>query len=126
MNCNFRLLKRTRVKSVKFAFLAIVVMITLGCVRRTVAGYPAPVVEKQKTQGAIDALTDDQHVKALQSRIKLDPKDVAARMELAGVYETYRLWDDAFQQYSEVMAVQVSEPAVIGLARCGQLSGRSG
>ena len=116
-------------KSVKFALFIIIIIIIMmplfGCVRRTVAGYPAPVVEKQKTQGAFDALTDDQHVKTLQSRIKLDPKDVAARLELAAIYETYRLFDDAFEQYSALMRLQVSEPVLIGLARCAQASGRS-
>src|SRR5438128_8981064 len=94
------------------------------CVRHTVGGFPS-TVQKQKTQGAINALTDDQHVQALQSRLKVDPKDVAARLELAGIYETYRLYDDAFEQYSAVIHLQPSDQSVAGLARCGGASGRS-
>ena len=110
---------------VRLASLLIILILPAGCVRRTVGGYPPTVVDKQKTQGAINALTDDQHVQALQVRIKLDPKDVAARLELAGIYETYRLYNDAFEQYSAVIHIQPTEPAVIGLAHCGQASGRS-
>lgn len=77
---------------------------------------------QQQIQGAFDPLTDDQQVQTLKTRLALEPNDVAARLELAGIYERYRFIDDARTQYtaalrSETIASQ-AEQAILGLARC--------
>lgn len=91
-------------------------------------------VFQQQTQGAFDPLTDDRRLQALQARLRLDPQDVAARLELAGVYENYRFYDDGLEQYTETLRLARSAPAangplaeqaVLGLGRCAQASGRT-
>src|SRR5260370_21695245 len=56
-------------------------------------------VFKRQTQGAFNPLSDDPRVQALQARLKMNPQDIAGRLELAGIYERYRLYDNAFDQY---------------------------
>src|SRR3989442_8171516 len=100
-------------------------ILATGCVRRAIDGYPGTFVQKQKTQGAFNVVTDDEHVRTLQAKLKLEPSDVATHMELAGIFESYRLFDDAFTQYSEAFRLSPSEEAVLGLARSAQGAGRS-
>lgn len=92
---------------------------------------------QQQIQGAFDPLTDDRQVQALQTRLKLNPQDLASRLELAGVYENYRFLEDARAQYTETLwlarsaagnpeaAAPLAEQAVLGLARCAQASGNT-
>ena len=89
---------------------------------------------QKQTVGAFDPLTDDRRVQLLQGRLKLNPRDVAIRMELAGVYENYRLCSDGFEQYAEVLRLApsaaadwaVGEQAVAGLGRCARAARRGG
>jgi Flp pilus assembly protein TadD len=116
------------VRSVSRILLILILSLSFGCVRQTISGYPSVVTPKQKTDGALNALTDDQHVQALEAKIKLNPKDDAARLELAGIYETYRLYDDAFQQYSAILHnsnSNVSAAVLTGVAHSAQAAGRS-
>ncbi|MBI2822105.1 MAG: tetratricopeptide repeat protein [Acidobacteria bacterium] len=92
---------------------------------------------QQQTQGAFNPLTDDRRVQALQTRLRLNPQDVAARLELAVVYENYRFYDDGLEQYTETLRLARSAPgaadgnaplaeqAVLGLGRCARASGRT-
>jgi Flp pilus assembly protein TadD len=115
------------VKSVNFSLVILILSLSFGCVRQTISGYPS-VTPKQKTEGALNALTDDQHVQALEAKIKLNPKDAASRLELAGIYETYRLYDDAFQQYSAILhnsSGSIPDAVLTGLAHSAQAAGRS-
>src|ERR687887_14442 len=50
-------------------------------------------VFKRQTQAAFNPLSDDARVQALQGRLKSNPQDAAARLELGGVYESYKLYD---------------------------------
>jgi Tfp pilus assembly protein PilF len=92
---------------------------------------------QQQTQGAFNPLTDDERVQALQARLNLNPQDLAARLELAGVYENYRLYDDGFGQYTETLRLAnsataeagnsaLAEQAALGLGRCAQALRRPG
>src|SRR5215467_12564246 len=120
--------------------------ICLGCVRRTTTqdfgltprrASPRPQrpaalspdaslrnVFKQQTQGAFDPLSDDQRARALQDRLKANPRDAGVRLELGSVYESYRLFDNAFDQYLEALrlcgpefAGAPAQQAVVGLSR---------
>ena len=128
---------RAITKNSSLSILLITLMPAMGCVHRTVSqdfGLPARTISQrltkkaaspdaalraifqQQTQGAFNPLTDDRRVQTIQTRLKLDPNDVAARLELAGIYESYGLHDDAFDQYIEALKVNPSEPAALGLA----------
>src|SRR5437667_12788356 len=48
-------------------------------------------VFKQQTQGAFNPLEDDPRAGALERRLTANPADVSARLELAKLYESYRL-----------------------------------
>src|SRR5213593_324659 len=92
---------------------------------------------RQQTEGAFNPLTDDPHVRTLQSRLKLTPQDAAARLELAAIYENYRLHDQAFEQYADTLRLVLATPAArddhggraqqaaTGLGRCARASGRA-
>ena len=58
---------------------------------------------RQQARGAFNPLTDDRRVRLFQTRLQLDPQDLAARLGLAGIYESYRLYEEAFDQYTEVL-----------------------
>ena len=86
-------------------------------------------VFKRQTQGAFNLLSDDARVQALQARLNSNPQDVAARLELGGVYESYKLYDNAFEQYREALQLSLSdgataEQAVAGLSRSARASRR--
>lgn len=132
------------------ALLTILILAT-GCVHRTAInqdfGLPHAkegtpdasfrAILQQQTQNAFNPLMDDRRVQALQARLKLNPQDTAARLELAGVYENYRLCNDALEQYTETLRLARSAPepaggngplaekAALGLGRCAQASGRA-
>src|SRR5690348_3639922 len=52
-------------------------------------------VFKQQTQRAFNPLNDDPQLQQLQTRIKSNPQDIRARLELASTYESYGLYDGA-------------------------------
>src|SRR5216684_796493 len=96
------------------ASLMLSLMFGTGCVRRTVtqdfglsrisspprskhqvASSPDAsfrTIFKQQTQGAFNPLNDDPHVQGLQARLKSNPQDSPARLELGSVYESYGLY----------------------------------
>ncbi len=142
----------TQIRANKCAVVALsAVLLAAGCVRRTISdglGLPnVPSVRRsspdellrsifeQQTHGAFNPLTDDRRVQALQKRLTLNPADSIARSELAGIYETYNLFDDAFDQYVEVLRLtkdskiadsrRLTDSALLGLARCGRAGGRA-
>src|SRR5438132_8605255 len=113
-----------------FKYLTAAVLLSLtfgtGCLRRTVsqdlgstaitspprsklqAAALSPdaslrAVFKQQTQGAFNPLNDDPHVQELQARLKSNPQNITARLELGSVYENYRLYDSALDQYKEAL-----------------------
>ena len=142
-----------------FRYLAAASLLTLtlgtGCVRRTttrdfgLSPRTAPTrpkrpaalspdaslrtVFKRQTPGAFNPLSDDQRVQALQGRLKMSPQDLAARLELGSVYESYRLFDNAFDQYLEALRLSSSDDAsaeqaaqaVLGLSRSARASHRT-
>ena len=84
---------------------------------------------KQQTQGTYDPLSDDPRVQALQPRLKGNPEDTAARLELGNVYEGYRLYDKAFDVYMEASR-HISDNAsnqqiLLGLSRSARASHRT-
>jgi Flp pilus assembly protein TadD len=87
-------------------------------------------VFKQQTQGAFNPLSDDPHVQELQGRIKSNPGDAAARLELASVYQSYKLYDSALDQYKQALrqlpaSDPLSEQAAVGFSRSARASHRS-
>ena len=124
------------------AVLLLSLMFGTGCVRRTVsqdfglsgitsaprskhqAAALSPdaslrAVFKQQTQGAFNPLNDDPHVQGLQARLKSNPQDIQARLELASVYESYRLYDSALDQYKEALRQLPAGDALSGKAAVG-------
>lgn len=89
----------------------------------------------RQASGAFDPATDDRRVQLLTTRLRLDPQDVGARLELAGIYEYYRMHDEAFDQYSRSLNLLVQaerpaarerlETAATGLARCARATART-
>src|SRR5438094_428185 len=62
-------------------------------------------------------------------RLTSTPQDVAARLELGGVYESYKLYDNAFERSREALQLSLSdgataEQAVAGLSRSARASRR--
>src|SRR5262249_49278384 len=80
---------------------------------------------QQQTQGAFDPLTGDRRIQTLQARLKLNPQDSAAQLELATMYESYGLNEDAFDQSNNVLKAGPSEPAALGLSRTARATARS-
>src|SRR5438445_13644660 len=94
--------------------LLISLVLAEGCVRRTSVqdfGLPAPrsvkspdaslrAIFQKQTKGVFDPLTDDGRVQALKTRVKTNPADTQARLELAALYESYRRYDEALEQYA--------------------------
>ena len=87
-------------------------------------------VFKRQTQGALNLLSDDARVQALEARLKSNPQDMAARLELGSVYESYKLYDNAFDQYQQALQLSLSDGAaaeqiVAGLSRSARSARRS-
>ena len=127
-----------------FGSLLGILLLASGCVRRSLThdfGLPSSSrkIEKapkppdvavreifqQQTQGAFDPLTGDQRIQTLQAHLKLNPQDFAARLEIATIYESYGLYDDAFDQYMQALNTSPSEPAALGLSRASRATARS-
>src|ERR1051325_6951288 len=108
--------------NLKFVTAALLLNLMFGtaCVRRTVTqdfglsgGSPrSPLkrpaispdtslrgVFKQKTKRTFEPLSDDPRVQELRARLTADPQDANAILELGAVYEGYRLYDTALEQY---------------------------
>jgi Flp pilus assembly protein TadD len=135
-----------------------ILILTTSCVRRTTIGdsfgLPGKLASRppdskaratppnealrsifhQQTQDAFNPLTDDRRLQTLQALLKLNPQDVASRLELARIYENYRLCDEGFDQYVETLqqarsaleaSAKLAEQAVLGLGRCSQTAGRT-
>jgi tetratricopeptide (TPR) repeat protein len=128
------------------SFLRLALLITLipatGCVRHTVvqdfglAGQntrrPATAPDTslrnifaRQVTGAFDPLSDDARIRTLRSRLKTNPADPNTRLELAAVYESYRYFADALEQYTAAFDLAESEKAVLGIARCDQALNRT-
>src|SRR5438552_11654402 len=113
-----------------FVTLLTILMLSTGCIRRTAVsqdfGLPGKASRQsfrsilQQQSGAFNPLTDDARIQELQSRLRLNSDDAAARLELAGVYESYRLLDEAIEQYTSSLRGSFPEQAALGLARCEQ------
>jgi uncharacterized protein len=121
--------------------ICVIALFGAGCIRRTeVVGPHAALpngsvrqVLKQQTIGAFDPIVDDSRVQELKEKLKLDPEDIASRLQLASVYESYRLCDEALNHYSDAISLtrsasgadpKMAEAAVLGYARCAQALGR--
>jgi Flp pilus assembly protein TadD len=86
-------------------------------------------VFKQQIQGAFNPLSDDPRVRELQARLKSTPGDVTARLELGSVYESFKLFDSALDQYKAVLRQlpatdSLSEESALGLSRSARASHR--
>ena len=133
------------------AMLLVALTLGTGCVRRAVTHdfglsgmtsqtrkHPSAqspdttfrAVFKRQIQGAFNPLSDDARVQGLQERLKANAQDVTARLELGSVYEGYKLYDNAFDQYKEaipspIASAAAAEQVVAGLSRSGRASRRS-
>jgi Flp pilus assembly protein TadD len=86
-------------------------------------------VFKQQTEGTFSPLNDDPQVQELQARLKSNSNDVAARLQLALVYEKYKLYDSAMDQHKAALrqsapADTLFEQAAVGLSRSARASHR--
>src|SRR5438034_1864836 len=139
--------------NVRYLTVALLTALTLGagCVRHAItqdfglSGIaskrtkrpPTPAIDtsvravfKRQIQGAFNPLSDDARVQALETRLKSNPQDAAARLELGGVYEIYKLYDNAFEQYRQALQLSLSdgaaaEQAIAGLSRSARASRRA-
>ena len=114
------------------------------CIRGSIASlrgpkddpYLATLRPKSRTEGHIKAYLDataqlrsGQFIGALaklQGLVREDPHFLAARMGLAAAYVAQKQWNEAFQQYSEVLATTGKDaPAIVrvGLAICSMRRG---
>ena len=125
-------------------FVGIMLVVSTGCVHQRITqdfGLPgkgnfpraqqkAPdasvraVFQKQKIS-TFDPLADDTRVQALQARLKANPKDFGAYLELGSIYESYNLFDAASEQYTQALQIGTApntdaalvEQAVLGFGR---------
>ena len=121
--------------TVRFARITIVIglLIASGCVRHAAvqdfggigpARQAAPssdtslrAIFRQQTKGAVAPIADDARIQAFELRLKNNPSDSVARLELAAIYEGYRLYDDALEQYTAAFDVLPSEKAIFGISK---------
>jgi Tfp pilus assembly protein PilF len=89
---------------------------------------------QKQTVGAFDPLNDDARVQQLKNRLKVNSQDIAAHLALAGIYESYRLYDDALELYAETVRLArstlqadatMAEQAALGLGRSARASRRT-
>jgi Flp pilus assembly protein TadD len=71
--------------------------------KNTPAEGSVTAILNQQTRGAFNPLTDDAAVRQLEARLRLDAHDLAARLELAAIYERYGLPEQAFDQYQRAL-----------------------
>lgn len=82
----------------------------------------------RKTQSGSDPLKDDSRIQSLEAEVRANPKNLAARLELAGLYEGYHAFDQALSHYTEILLAEgpnVSDEVTSGLRRASEGSGRS-
>ena len=113
---------RSHLRWVAIALLT-VVLLTAGCIHSTVTknfGLPAkassqqmssfrPILQQQS--GVFNPLNDVARVQELQDRLKVNAHDAAAHLELAAVYESFRLYGDAIEQYKQSLQSPLGEQA---------------
>jgi Flp pilus assembly protein TadD len=126
----------------RFIFTITIALLLCGCVHHTtvqdfgVIGQPparrssaaAPNVRsilQQQTRNVSNNAVSDSRIETLQSRVKTDPSDSAARLDLAVEYEGYRFYLDALDEYTAAFDLNRSEKAILGLARCSQAVNRA-
>lgn len=114
--------------------LALTLIFSAGCVRhRTLPDFglntrpakPTPDASlratfREQTKGAFNPLSDDSRIRTLEARLTDDPANIDARLELAAVYESYRMYDQALEHYTQTFDRISSEKAILGIARCDQ------
>jgi tetratricopeptide (TPR) repeat protein len=117
--------------------LLVVLVWTAGCLRQKTVqdfGLPHPVTNrtplspdasvratfKQQTNGAFNPVVDDSRIPALQARLNGNPTDAVGHLELAALYEGYRLYSQALEEYTRSFDLARTEKAVLGIARCDQ------
>jgi len=131
--------------TIRFAITVLVlpILFATGCVHHTTVqdfGLKAPatpriaaspdvslrdVFQQQKKGPLSNALPGDPRIAKLQNQVKLNPADAAARLELAGIYEAYRLYDQALEQFTAALSLAPSEKAILGIVRCDQALNRT-
>ena len=134
---------RMSVGPVRTAFLILLPLAAVSCVhQRTVQDFglnhpvsnrsaSAPnasvraIFQQQQPNGVLNGSSDDVRIQSLQNRLKTNAADTAARSELGAVYETYRLYDEALQQYTALFDLTRSEASILGIARCDQALNRT-
>src|SRR5690242_1760590 len=82
------------------------------------------IFQRQK-QGAFNALADDPRIEKLRNRLSAEPADYDSRLELASIYESYRLYDRALEQYAAAFDLRRAEKALFGIVRCDQALNRT-
>ncbi len=84
-----------------------------------------------QARGAFNPATDDRRIQLWNARLRLDPQDARARLELAAIYEQYSLFEEALEQYTRALNLlpdsqsALAEAAAVGLGRAGTAVGRS-
>src|SRR5262245_10382847 len=126
----------------RFIFAITIALLLCGCVHHAtvqdfgVIGQPparrasaaAPNVRsilQQQPRNASNNFVSDSRLQTLQTRVKTDPSDFAARLDLAAEYEGYRFYLDALDEYTAAFDLNHSEKAILGIARCSQAVNRA-
>lgn len=103
--------------------LLTVPLLSAGCIRRTAVSQDFGLTGRapsrlssfrqiiQQQSGVFNPLNDVARVQELQDRLKVNGQDVAARLELAAIYESFRLYDDAIEQYKASLQGPIAEQA---------------
>jgi len=124
------------------ALLTILLIAGTGCVRHRIGqdsgsgnqiskpAAPTPdeslrAIFQQQRTGAFNPITDDARIQTFVNRVKANPADVDTRLELAALYEGYRLYNEALEQYKAAFEVARSEKALLGIVRSGQPMNRN-
>jgi tetratricopeptide (TPR) repeat protein len=82
-------------------------------------------VFQQQSTGVFDPLSSDTRIRTLQDLLTKNPEDAAARLQLAAIYEGYRLYDQALEQYTQAFDRTQSETAILGIVRSDQALNRA-
>lgn len=82
---------------------------------------PRPDVREimaRQAAGAFDPATGDRRVQLLNSKLRLDPQDAEARLELGAIYEQYSMDEPALEQFTRALNLDPeSLPALLALSR---------
>ena len=121
----------------RIAISVLIVLVSFGCVHHTVDNFgvspphptaPPPSVRsilQQQTRNSPATNVPDSRIQTLQNRLKVNPIDPAVHLELAGVYESYRLYSEALAEYTTTSVLTRSEKVMLGIARCSLAVNRS-